>query len=106
MSCRDEARYEPGDSTGTVRNDDCAAAHHGALNINTDFQVRQHVSLANAVLDQDMLPDENSFRQQFNSLSKDFLSKEQLHTDQLNGSFFQSMKDGGSTQFRDCHALE
>ena len=40
--------------------------------------------------------DIDSFRQQFDSLPKDFLSKEQLHIDPLNGSFFQSMQFRGS----------
>ena len=91
MSVRDEARYQPDDSIGTIGNDH---VHHGTLNIDGDFQVGQNISFANTMLDQHTTTqlDIDSFRQQFDSLPKDFLSKEQLHIDPLNGSFFQSMQ--------------
>ena len=97
MSVKDKARYQPGDNVGTIRND---RVHHGALNIDGDFQVRQNISLANTVLDQHTTTQlvVDSFRQQFDSLPKDFLSKEQLHIDPLNGSFFQSMQFRGSIE--------
>ena len=42
VSVRDEARYQPGDSVGTIGNDH---VYHGVLNIDCDFQVRQNISL-------------------------------------------------------------
>ena len=86
MSVRDEARYQPGDSVGTIGND--RVYHGGVLNIDGDFQVRQNISFANTMLDQHTTTqlDIDSFRQQFDSLPKDFLSKEQLHIDMVHFS--------------------
>ena len=97
MSVRDEARCQPSDSVGTIQNDH---VHHGALNIDGDFQVRQNITFANTVLDQHTTTqlDVDSFRQQFGNLPKDFLSKEQLHIDTINGSFSQSMQFRGSLE--------
>ena len=94
VSVRDEARYQPGDRVGTIRND---CVHHGALNTDGDFQVRQNILFANTVLDQYTTTqlDVDSFRQQFDSLPKDLFTKEQLYIDPLNGSFFQSMQFRG-----------
>ena len=41
MSVRDEARYQPGDSVGTIGND--REYHGSALNIDGDFQVRKNI---------------------------------------------------------------
>ena len=82
MSVKDEPRYQPGDSVGTIRND---CVHHVALNIDGNFEVRQNVSFANTLLDQHTTT-------QLDNLPKDFLSKEQLHIEPLNGSLFQSMQ--------------
>ena len=61
------------------------------MNMVHSSEIRQGISLASAVLEHDAyLPiARDSYRQQVDSMPKDFLSVQQVHVDPSNGSFYQ-----------------
>ena len=107
VSVRDEAQYQLTDSVGTIMNGHGDIKTHGTLNTVTSFEVRQGVLLANALLEPNVnlsTINRDLYRQQFDSVSKDFLSVEQFRVDPLNGSFYQCLKDASdSAQFHNLY---
>ena len=77
VSIRDESRYQSADSSGTY-----GSIKYG-LNEDSDFDLRQAIRSAQFA---DMVNIEG-YRQQFDSISKDFLSSEQRNFDPEIGSF-------------------
>ena len=106
ISAEDNARYQPGDCAGTVdehnkrklhaRNN---RGHNGILDLDEYFEIHENITVVYSVLDSsnpfaDALSElpELYFRQQFDSLSKDFLSQMQIEFNPLKGSFIASLK--------------
>ena len=80
VSIRDESRYQSANSSGTY-----GSIRYG-LNEDSDFDLRQAIHSA-------QFADNNieGYRQQFDSISKDFLSSKQQNFDPEIGSFRQGL---------------
>ena len=91
ISIRDESRYQAADTSGTFAQNNNNRMGESRLNEDNDFEFRQNMHAAQ--FDGEMMDNDEGmadYRQQFDAISKDFISSERQHFDPpQNGSFYQ-----------------
>ena len=92
VSIHDEYRYQAADTSGAFAQNNNNRMGESRLNEDNDFEFRQNMHAAQ--FDGVMMDNDEGaadYRQQFDAISKDFISFERQHFDPQNGSFYQGL---------------